>query len=375
MDLNADLGESFGAWRIGADDALLKLVTSASVAARGVAVGAHVGYRDLAGFGRRHIAYQARELSDEVLYQITALDGMARTSGTAVSYVKPHGALYNTALDDPGQAGAVVAAVRAYNPDLAILCLPDSVLQRTATDAGLRAVRECFLDRAYTPAGRLIPRGTPGAVITDAEAVVARAVLMATEGVVAAADGTRVAVAPESMCVHGDTPTRCTWRAGYTPPCTPPGCRSPRSSHPPPPPRGGDRPWRPRWSPDGSGCCTPTRRPAATSSRAVSGRTRTRPPPEQRPAPWPVPDRPRSCPSRTRKAAGGGACTATTEPRPPSPPAASRKPTPATWTSTAFCGCCAGFRCGSGSGRQGARRRPGMGSDQAGTRRAGAGSA
>src|SRR6266542_1669899 len=224
MDLNADLGESFGAWRIGADDALLKLVTSANVAcgfhagdpstmravcasaaARGVAVGAHVGYRDLAGFGRRHIAYQARELSDEVLYQITALDGMARTSGTAVSYVKPHGALYNTALDDPGQAGAVVAAVRAYNPDLAILCLPDSVLQRTATDAGLRAVRECFLDRAYTPAGRLIPRGTPGAVITDAEAVVARAVLMATEGVVAAADGTRVAVAPESMCVHGDT--------------------------------------------------------------------------------------------------------------------------------------------------------------------------
>src|SRR6266511_3060240 len=193
MDLNADLGESFGAWRIGADDALLKLVTSASVAARGVAVGAHVGYRDLAGFGRRHIAYQARELSDEVLYQITALDGMARTSGTAVSYVKPHGALYNTALDDPGQAGAVVAAVRAYNPDLAILCLPDSVLQRTATDAGLRAVR-------------LIPRGTPGAVITDAEAVVARAVLMATEGVVAAADGTCVAVAPESMCVHGDTP-------------------------------------------------------------------------------------------------------------------------------------------------------------------------
>src|SRR6266545_4181421 len=196
MDLNADLGESFGAWRIGADDALLKLVTSANVAcgfhagdpstmravcasaaARGVAVGAHVGYRDLAGFGRRHIAYQARELSDEVLYQITALDGMARTSGTAVSYVKPHGALYNTALDDPGQAGAVVAAVRAYNPD-----------------------------RANTPAGRLIPRGTPGAVITDAEAVVARAVLMATEGVVAAADGTCVAVAPESMCVHGDTP-------------------------------------------------------------------------------------------------------------------------------------------------------------------------
>jgi 5-oxoprolinase (ATP-hydrolysing) subunit A len=225
MDLNADLGESFGAWRVDADGALLKLVTSANVAcgfhagdpgtmravctiaaARGVAVGAHVGYRDLAGFGRRYIAYQTQELSDEILYQIAALDGIARASGTAVTYVKPHGALYNTALDDPGQAGAVVAAVRAYHPDLAVLCLPDSVLQRTATDAGLRAVRECFLDRAYTPAGRLVPRSTPGAVITDADAVVARAVLMATEGVVAAADGTRVPVAPESMCLHGDTP-------------------------------------------------------------------------------------------------------------------------------------------------------------------------
>jgi UPF0271 protein len=178
----------------------------ASAAARGVAVGAHVGYRDLAGFGRRHIAYQAQELSDEVLYQIAALDGIARASGTAVGYVKPHGALYTAALDDPVQAGAVVAAVRAYNPDLAILCLPDSVLHRTATDAWVRAVRECFLDRAYTSTGRLVPRGAPGAVITDAEAIVARALLMATEGVVIAADGTRLAVAPESMCVHGDTP-------------------------------------------------------------------------------------------------------------------------------------------------------------------------
>jgi UPF0271 protein len=225
MDLNADLGESFGSWRLGADDPLLKLITSANVAcgfhagdpvtmravcasaaARGVAVGAHVGYRDLAGFGRRYIAYELPELSDEILYQVAALDGIARASGTAVGYVKPHGALYNTALDDPGQAGAVVAAVRAYDPDLAVLCLPDSVLQRTATEAGLRAVRECFLDRAYTPGGRLVPRGTPGAVITDTDAVVRRAVLMATDGVVEAADGTRVPVAPESMCVHGDTP-------------------------------------------------------------------------------------------------------------------------------------------------------------------------
>ncbi len=225
MDLNADLGESFGSWRMGADGALLALVTSANVAcgfhagdpgtmravcagaaARGVAVGAHVGYRDLAGFGRRHIAYESRELSDEILYQIGALDGIARASGTAVGYVKPHGALYNTALDDPGPAGAVVAAVRAYRPDLAVLCLPGSVLQRTATEAGLRAVPECFLDRAYTPTGRLVPRGTPGAVLTDARAVVERAVRMATEGVVETVDGTRIAVAPESMCVHGDTP-------------------------------------------------------------------------------------------------------------------------------------------------------------------------
>src|SRR3989442_12700565 len=144
MDLNTDLGESFGRWHLGADDPLLKLTTSANVAcgfhagdpstmravcasaaARGVAVGAHVGYRDLAGFGRRHIAYRADVLFDEVHYQIAALDGIARTSGTALSYVKPPAALYNTALDDPGQAGAVVAAVRVYNPDLAIVCLPD----------------------------------------------------------------------------------------------------------------------------------------------------------------------------------------------------------------------------------------------------------
>jgi UPF0271 protein len=225
MDLNADLGEGFGAWTVADDDALLKLVTSANVAcgfhagdpsimravctgaaARGVAVGAHVGYRDLAGFGRRPMAYRAVELADDVLYQLAALDGVARSAGTAVSYVKPHGALYHAAVDDPVQAGAVVAAMRSYDPGLGLLCLPDSALARAGRDAGLRVLAEAFADRAYTPDGRLVGRGEPGAIVTDPAEVAGRALRMAVDGEVVAVDGTRVALAPDSLCVHGDTP-------------------------------------------------------------------------------------------------------------------------------------------------------------------------
>jgi 5-oxoprolinase (ATP-hydrolysing) subunit A len=225
MDLNADLGEGFGAWACADDESLLKLVTSANVACgfhagdpgamravcasavgRGVAIGAHVGYRDLAGFGRRHIAYRADELADDVLYQLAALDGIARTTGSWVAYVKPHGALYHTALDDLVQAGAVVAAVCSYSRDLAMLCMPDTALARSAEAAGLRVVSEAFADRAYLPSGRLVDRGVPGAVRTDPDDVAERAVRMAVDGEVVAVDGTRVAVAPESLCVHGDTP-------------------------------------------------------------------------------------------------------------------------------------------------------------------------
>jgi UPF0271 protein len=225
MDLNADLGEGFGVWRLGDDELLLELVTSANVACgfhagdpatmrsvcataatRGVAVGAHVAYRDLAGFGRRHIAYQPAELTADVLYQLAALDGIARATGAAVGYVKPHGALYHAVLDDPGQAGAVVAAIRDYNPSLAVLCLPGSALLRAAAGNDLRAVTEGFLDRGYAADGRLVPRSEPSAVIRDPAVVAERALRMATDGEVIAVDGTRIRVAPESLCVHSDTP-------------------------------------------------------------------------------------------------------------------------------------------------------------------------
>ncbi|GAA0808590.1 LamB/YcsF family protein [Spirilliplanes yamanashiensis] len=224
MDLNADLGEGFGAWRLGDDDALLGVVTSANVACgfhagdpstmrrvcagaarRGVAIGAQAGYRDLAGFGRRRIDYDPGELRDDVLYQLAALDGFARVAGTRVRYLKPHGALYNTAAVDPVQAGAVAAAVAEYDPALPVLCQPGSALARAAADAGLTVVAEGFADRAYAPDGTLVPRSQPGAVLHDPAAVVAQAVLMATEQRVRIADGASVPCPVASICVHGDT--------------------------------------------------------------------------------------------------------------------------------------------------------------------------
>jgi UPF0271 protein len=213
MDLNADLGEGFGAWRLGDDDALLGVVTSANVACgfhagdpstmrrvcalaaeRGVAVGAQVGYRDIAGFGRRRIDYDPAELRDDLLYQIAALDGFCRVAGDRVRYVKPHGALYNTATVDEVQASAVVASIVDYDRTLPVLCLPISTLARVAAAAGLRIVAEGFADRAYLPDGTLVPRVEPGAVLSDVDAVVAQALQLATNGTV------------ESICLHGDTP-------------------------------------------------------------------------------------------------------------------------------------------------------------------------
>ena len=225
MDLNADLGEGFGVWRLGDDDAMLSVLTSANVAcgfhagdpstmrvvcaaavSRGVAIGAQVGYRDLAGFGRRRIEYDPAELRDDVLYQLAALDGFARVAGDRVRYVKPHGALYNTAVTDEGQAGAVVSAVLARDRTLPVLGLPGSALLRQASAAGLRAVPEGFADRGYLPSGALVPRGRPGALVTDPDEVARRAVRMAVRGTVIAVDGTEVGCAVESVCVHGDTP-------------------------------------------------------------------------------------------------------------------------------------------------------------------------
>jgi UPF0271 protein len=224
IDLNADLGEGFGVWRLGDDDALLEVVSSANVAcgfhagdpsimrqvsrgaaARGVAVGAQVSYRDLAGFGRRFVDVDPAELIDDLLYQLAALDGIARASGTRVSYLKPHGALYNAALTHVGHARAIVDAVIAFDRRLPVLGLPGSALLREAEASGLRPVAEGFADRGYTPEGALVPRSQPGALVTDPGVVVERALQMA-EGVVVAVDGTRLLMPVESVCVHGDTP-------------------------------------------------------------------------------------------------------------------------------------------------------------------------
>jgi 5-oxoprolinase (ATP-hydrolysing) subunit A len=225
VDLNSDVGESFGRWRLGDDEAVLALVSSANVAcgfhagepttlrvtcevaaANGVAVGAQVGYRDLAGFGRRFMDMDPVELADDVLYQIGALEAMAKAAGTRVSYVKPHGALYNAAVHHEAQAQAVVDAVRAYDPALPLLGLPGSQLLRLGERAGLRTVREAFADRGYTAEGTLVPRSEEGALLSDPDEVASRVVRMVTEGEVVAVDGTTVSLEPGSVCVHGDSP-------------------------------------------------------------------------------------------------------------------------------------------------------------------------
>jgi UPF0271 protein len=225
MDLNADLGEGFGIWKLGDDVGLLGIVSSANVACgfhagdavtmrrvcalaaeHGVAVGAQVSYRDLAGFGRRRIEYEFAELRDDVLYQMAALDGIARVAGTRVSYVKPHGALYNSVVWDAQQADAVIAAVAEFSPTLPVLGLPSSALLTAAAEVGLTGIGEGFADRGYLPDGGLVPRSRPEAVITSPAAVVERAVRMAVDGEVVAVDGTMLAMPVASICVHGDTP-------------------------------------------------------------------------------------------------------------------------------------------------------------------------
>ena len=169
-------------------------------------VGAHVSYRDLAGFGRRAMDVPAGELRDEVLYQLAALTGLARVAGTAVRYVKPHGALYNRIVDDESQAAAVVEAVAAFDPALPVLGLSGSAVERVAVDRGLRFVGEAFVDRGYRVDGTLVPRTEPGALLSDVEAIAARAVRMVVDRTVEAVDGTRIVIAARSLCVHGDTP-------------------------------------------------------------------------------------------------------------------------------------------------------------------------
>ncbi len=225
VDLNSDVGESFGRWVLGDDAAVLASVTSANVAcgfhagdpttirrtcelaaATGVVVGAQVGYRDLAGFGRRFIDMDPRELTDDVIYQIGALQAIAAVSGTTVRYVKPHGALYNAAVHHEAQALAVVEAVLAIDPSLPLLGLAGSALLSMAADRGLRTVAEAFADRGYTAAGTLVARSAPGAVLSDPDEVARRAVRMVVDGTVRSVDGMDIDVRAESICVHGDSP-------------------------------------------------------------------------------------------------------------------------------------------------------------------------
>jgi 5-oxoprolinase (ATP-hydrolysing) subunit A len=226
MDLNADLGESFGAWTLGDDARLVEHLTSANLACgfhagdfrvmeatvalcrdAGVAVGAQPGYPDLLGFGRRPMPFEPSEVESLVRYQIGALEAFCRAAGVEMQHVKPHGALYNQAAADPALARAIATAVAGFSRDLALFGLASSESMRSAaTDAGLRFIPEAFADRRYLPDGSLQPRTEEGSVIHDPEAAAAQARMIATEGAVVAVDGSRVSVSAESICCHGDTP-------------------------------------------------------------------------------------------------------------------------------------------------------------------------
>lgn len=225
IDLNSDLGESYGAWRMGDDAAMLEVVSSANVACgfhagdpagilrtvksaaeRGVAIGAHVSYPDLAGFGRRDMEIAPADLTADVVYQIGALTGLAAAVGAKVRYVKPHGALYNRIAVDAVQGAAVIAALKAVDPTLVLMGLAGAPILDQARAAGLTVVAEAYADRAYTPAGHLVPRREAGAVLHDVPLIAARMVRLATEGVVEAIDGSVIRIDAQSICVHGDSP-------------------------------------------------------------------------------------------------------------------------------------------------------------------------
>ena len=225
IDLNADLGESFGPWPMGQDEALMSSITSANVACgfhggdpsvmrrtvtaaitHHVAIGAHPGFPDLVGFGRREMQATPSEVEDFVLYQVAALAGIAAAQGARLQHVKAHGALYNMAVRDRALADAIARATAAVDRSLILFGLPGSELLRAGEEAGLRVASEAFADRAYEPDGTLVSRKRAGSVIHDANAVVARAVAMVTTGTVTAVDGSQLALRADTLCLHGDTP-------------------------------------------------------------------------------------------------------------------------------------------------------------------------
>lgn len=225
IDLNADLGEGFGPWRLGNDAALLDIVTSANVACgfhagdpdimvetaaaarmRGVAIGAHPGFFDLRGFGRNRIQESPRRIERDIAYQIGALQACAALAGARVTHVKAHGALANLSNEDEAMAAALARAVAGVDPRLVLVVMPGLAAERAAERAGLSVVREIYADRAYAEDGTLALRGTPGAVIHDAEEAAARVVRMVGEGAVLTLGGQRFPVAIDTVCVHGDNP-------------------------------------------------------------------------------------------------------------------------------------------------------------------------
>ncbi len=225
IDLNSDLGESFGPWPMGDDAAMLDIVTSANIAcgfhagdpqgilrtltqaaARGVAVGAHIGYRDLVGFGRRNMQPTHGELVADTIYQIGALQGLAQAAGTRVVYVKPHGALYNTIAHDAAQAAAVIQGIKAVDASLPLMALSGAPIVAQARAAGLQVICEAFADRGYLPDGQLVPRGREGATIHDPALIAARMLRLVREGVIQAVDGQDIRLEAQSICTHGDNP-------------------------------------------------------------------------------------------------------------------------------------------------------------------------
>lgn len=228
IDLNCDMGESFGAYKLGMDEAVIEYITSANIACawhagdpsvmshtvaiaveHGVGVGAHPGYPDLLGFGRRNLDCSMDELRNYVIYQVGALQAFCSAHGTRLQHVKPHGALYLTAVENEDVARAVAEAIVQVNPDLLYVALAGAkgqLMTRIGREVGLKVVYEAFPDRAYSPEGTLVSRRLPGAVIKDPQAVSERALKMVQEGVVIAADGTTIPLEAQTLCVHGDNP-------------------------------------------------------------------------------------------------------------------------------------------------------------------------
>ena len=225
VDLNCDLGESFGRYRIGADEALMQYITSANIACgyhagdplvmdrtvrlaveHGVGIGAHPGFPDLVGFGRRAMQLSSEEIENCILYQVGALAGFARPAGVELAHVKPHGALYNMAAKDVELARAIVRGIARFSEELIMVCLAGSAMVEAAEEAGLRVAREGFADRAYNPDGTLRSRKLPGALIEDSEVAAERAIRMVRDGVVVAHTSEEIPLRVDTICVHGDTP-------------------------------------------------------------------------------------------------------------------------------------------------------------------------